>query len=32
MNYWYEYIFAFGTGLLGCFAVGAILDWLLPLA
>jgi hypothetical protein len=31
MNYWYEYVFGFLIGLAGCFIVGSILDWLVPL-
>jgi hypothetical protein len=31
MNYWYEYVFGFLIGLVGCIIVGSILDWLLPL-
>jgi hypothetical protein len=31
MNYWYEYLLAFLFGLIGCFVVASILNWLLPL-
>ena len=31
MNDWFEWIFAFLFGLIGCIAVATILNWLLPL-
>jgi hypothetical protein len=31
MNDWFEYIFAFLFGLVGCVVVASILNWLLPL-
>jgi hypothetical protein len=32
MNYWYEYVIAFGMGLAGCVIVGLLLDAILPLS
>lgn len=31
MNYWYEYVVAFGLGLAGCVLAANLLSWLLPL-
>jgi hypothetical protein len=31
MNHWYDYLIAFGMGLLGCVIFGAILDYFFPL-
>ena len=31
MDEFFEFIFAFGVGLVGCIIVGSILNWLVPL-
>ena len=31
MNDFFEFIFAFGVGLVGCIVVGCIFNWLIPL-
>lgn len=31
MNDFFEFIFAFGVGLIGCIVVGSIFNWLIPL-
>ena len=32
MNYWYEYVIAFGMGLVGCVVVGLLFDAFFPLS
>jgi hypothetical protein len=31
MNYFFEYVFCIFVGLLGCVAVGVILNWAFPI-